>query len=157
MEVKIGVLHTPREIVLETTLTPEEVESTVSAALKSVDGALSLTDERGRKVIVPANLVAYVEIAQADVTFDHGLLLDLGGVRVHARHVGGAHAADSSVMFVERDDLLFLGDALCDAVDERLEREILSFEAQRYVEGHHPAVSTRVEIEAIIAEQRDLH
>jgi glyoxylase-like metal-dependent hydrolase (beta-lactamase superfamily II) len=98
-----------------------------------------------------------VEIAQADVTFDHGLLLDLGGVRVHARHVGGAHAADSSVMFVERDDLLFLGDALCDAVDERLEREILSFEAQRYVEGHHPAVSTRVEIEAIIAEQRDLH
>jgi Protein of unknown function (DUF3107) len=66
VEVKIGVLHTPREIVLETTLTPEEVESTVSAALKSVDGALSLTDERGRKVIVPANLVAYVEIAQAD-------------------------------------------------------------------------------------------
>ena len=66
VEVKIGVLHTPREIVLETTLTPEEVESTVSAALKSVDGALSLTDDRGRKVIVPANLVAYVEIAQAD-------------------------------------------------------------------------------------------
>ena len=66
MEVKIGVLHTPREIVLETALTPEEVESTVSAALKSVDGALSLTDDRGRKVIVPANLVAYVEIAQAD-------------------------------------------------------------------------------------------
>ena len=59
VEVKIGVLHTPREIVLETTLTPEEVESTVSAALKSVD-------DRGRKVIVPANLVAYVEIAQAD-------------------------------------------------------------------------------------------
>ena len=48
---------------LETALTPEEVESTVTAALKSVDGALSLTDERGRKVIVPANLVAYVEIA----------------------------------------------------------------------------------------------
>ena len=36
-------------------------------ALKSVDGQLSLTDERGRRVIVPANLVAYVEIAQADV------------------------------------------------------------------------------------------
>ena len=31
------------------------------------DGQLALTDERGRKVIVPANLVAYVEIAQADV------------------------------------------------------------------------------------------
>ncbi|MDQ1732897.1 MAG: hypothetical protein QOK10_3056 [Pseudonocardiales bacterium] len=67
MEVKIGVLHTPREITLESSQTPDEVESLVAAALKSVDGQLSLTDERGRKVIIPANLVAYVEIAQSDV------------------------------------------------------------------------------------------
>lgn len=67
MEVKIGVLHTPREITLESTQTPAEVEDLVAAALKSVDGQLVLTDDRGRKVIVPANLVAYVEIAQADV------------------------------------------------------------------------------------------
>ncbi len=67
MEVKIGVLHTPREIVLESTETPAEVEDLVAAALKSVDGRLSLTDERGRRVIVPANLIAYVEIAHADV------------------------------------------------------------------------------------------
>ncbi len=66
VEVKIGVLHTPREILVDSTQTPEEVEALVAAALKSVDGQLSLTDERGRKVIVPANLVAYVEIAQAD-------------------------------------------------------------------------------------------
>jgi Protein of unknown function (DUF3107) len=32
-----------------------------------VDGQLALSDERGRRVIVPANLVAYIEIAQADV------------------------------------------------------------------------------------------
>jgi len=61
VEVKIGVLHTPREIVLESAQSPAEVEEVVAAALKSVDG------ERGRRVIVPANLVAYVEIAQADV------------------------------------------------------------------------------------------
>jgi Protein of unknown function (DUF3107) len=66
VEVKIGVLHTPREIVLESTQTPDEVEQLVAAALKSTDGQLSLTDERGRKVIVPANLIAYIEIAQAD-------------------------------------------------------------------------------------------
>ena len=53
MEVKIGVLHTPREIMLESTQTPAEVEELVATALKSVDGQLSLTDERGRKVIVP--------------------------------------------------------------------------------------------------------
>jgi Protein of unknown function (DUF3107) len=66
VEVKIGVLHTPREITLESDQTPEEISEKVSTALKSVDGQLSLTDERGRKIIVPANLVAYVEIAQAD-------------------------------------------------------------------------------------------
>lgn len=67
MEVKIGVLHTPREITLESSQSPDEVEQLVAAAFKSVDGQLALTDERGRRVIVPANLVAYVEIAQADV------------------------------------------------------------------------------------------
>ncbi len=67
MEVKIGVLHTAREIVLDSPQTPEEVEQAVADALKSVDGQLKLTDERGRMVIVPANLVAYVDIAQADV------------------------------------------------------------------------------------------
>ena len=66
MEVKIGVLHTPREIVLESAQTPDEVSELVAAALKGGEGQLSLTDERGRKVIVPANLIAYVEIAQAD-------------------------------------------------------------------------------------------
>jgi Protein of unknown function (DUF3107) len=66
VEVKIGVLHTPREITLESAQTPDQVSELVAAALKSVDGQLSLVDERGRKVIVPANLVAYVEIAQAD-------------------------------------------------------------------------------------------
>jgi hypothetical protein len=66
VEVKIGVLHTPREIVVESSQTPDEVEQLVATALKSVDGQLALTDEKGRKVIVPANLVAYVEIAQAD-------------------------------------------------------------------------------------------
>ena len=66
MEVKVGVLHTAREIVLDSPQTPDEVEKLVADALKSVDGQLVLTDERGRKVIVPANLVAYVDIAQAD-------------------------------------------------------------------------------------------
>jgi hypothetical protein len=66
VEVKIGVLHTPREIVVESSQTPDEVEALVAAALKSVDGSLNLTDDKGRKVIVPANLVAYIEIAQSD-------------------------------------------------------------------------------------------
>ena len=38
----------------------------VPADRKSVDGQLVLTDDKGRKVIVPANLVAYVDIAHPD-------------------------------------------------------------------------------------------
>jgi hypothetical protein len=67
VEVKIGVLHTAREIVLDSPQSQDEIEALVADALKSVDGQLTLTDDRGRKVIVPANLVAYVDIAQADV------------------------------------------------------------------------------------------
>ncbi len=66
MEVKIGVQRTPREIVLESTLSPEEVEAAVRDALKDPAGVLSLVDEKGRRVLVPSAIVAYVEIADAD-------------------------------------------------------------------------------------------
>ena len=67
MEVKIGVLHTPRELMVESSQTPAEVEQLVTDALAEPGRTLSLIDERGRKVLIPANLIAYVEIAQADV------------------------------------------------------------------------------------------
>ena len=66
MEVKIGVLHTPREIVLESTLSPAEVETAVRDALADDGAVLTLDDEKGRRVVVPSALVAYVEIAEAD-------------------------------------------------------------------------------------------
>jgi hypothetical protein len=66
VEVKIGVQHTPREIVLESTQSQDEIQQLVADALKSEDGLLALVDEKGRRVIVLASLVAYVEIAQTD-------------------------------------------------------------------------------------------
>ncbi|MDT0323493.1 MULTISPECIES: DUF3107 domain-containing protein [unclassified Streptomyces] len=62
MEIKIGVQHTPREIVLESGQSAEEVERAVAEALASENQLLSLVDERGRKVLVPSNRIAYVEI-----------------------------------------------------------------------------------------------
>ena len=64
MEVKIGVQHALRELVLESAQSPAEIEAAVAAAAKS-GGMLSLEDEKGRKIIVPADKVAYVEIAEA--------------------------------------------------------------------------------------------
>ncbi|RBM11874.1 MULTISPECIES: DUF3107 domain-containing protein [Streptomyces] len=64
MEIKIGVQHTPREIVLESGQSAEEVETAVGEALSGGAKVLTLVDERGRKVLVPADRVAYVEIGQ---------------------------------------------------------------------------------------------
>jgi hypothetical protein len=66
VEVKIGVQHTPREIVLDSNQSQDEVEKTVRDALKNDKGVLTLVDEKGRRVLVPSSLVAYVEIAEAD-------------------------------------------------------------------------------------------
>ena len=65
MEVKIGVQYAPRELVLESAQSPAEVEQTVTDAFADDGGMLSLTDEKGRRVIVPVGKVAYVEIAEA--------------------------------------------------------------------------------------------
>ncbi|HEX5596764.1 MAG TPA: DUF3107 domain-containing protein [Micromonosporaceae bacterium] len=65
MEVKIGVQYAPRELVMESAQTPAEIEQIVTDAIARKDGTLSLTDEKGRRVIVPVSKVAYVEIAEA--------------------------------------------------------------------------------------------
>jgi Protein of unknown function (DUF3107) len=64
VEVKIGVQHAARELVLESTQTPAEIEKAITDALAAEHGVLSLADDRGRRVIVPAERLAYVEIGE---------------------------------------------------------------------------------------------
>ena len=66
MEVKIGVQYAARELVLESNQTPDEVAKAVSDALKADLGVLTLVDEKGRRVLVPADKLAYVEIADSE-------------------------------------------------------------------------------------------
>ena len=66
MEVKIGVKQSPREVVLDSAQSQDEIEQLVTAALKDGDGLLTLTDARGRRVLVSSEQIAYVEIAEAD-------------------------------------------------------------------------------------------
>ena len=63
MEVKIGVQHAARELVLKSSQSPDEVGKAVADALKADLGVLSLVDDKGRRVLVPADNLAYVEIA----------------------------------------------------------------------------------------------
>ncbi|MFI8101926.1 DUF3107 domain-containing protein [Streptomyces sp. NPDC101118] len=64
MEVKIGVQHAPREIVLESGLSAEELEAVVTDALTGKSQLLSLTDIKGRKVLVPTDRLSYVDIGE---------------------------------------------------------------------------------------------
>ncbi|MEJ7831395.1 MAG: DUF3107 domain-containing protein [Nocardioides sp.] len=61
MEVKIGVQHAPRELVVDTNESAESVEKSFSEAVEA-GGVLALTDNKGRRILVPAAKVAYVEI-----------------------------------------------------------------------------------------------
>jgi glyoxylase-like metal-dependent hydrolase (beta-lactamase superfamily II) len=100
-----------------------------------------------------------VRIATADIVFQEGLDFDLGEVTVQVRHVGGDHAADSSVMYVEQDRVLFLGDCLYEAPSggytaERITRltdAVLAFDAELYIEGHRETVLSRAEIDEILS------
>lgn len=61
MEIRIGVQNAPRDIVLESTATPDQVRSQVDAAL--ADGStLALSDDKGRVILVPGDKIAFVEI-----------------------------------------------------------------------------------------------
>ena len=64
MEVRIGVQHAHRELMLESSQSSDEIQQLVSKALSGEEPVLVLTDERGRKVVVPSEKLAFVEIGE---------------------------------------------------------------------------------------------
>ncbi|MCW2912534.1 MAG: hypothetical protein JWN52_602 [Actinomycetia bacterium] len=55
-----------KEVVVETTLSAEEIERSLIEAFQTENGVFVLTDERGGRVVVPAAHVGYLEIAEDD-------------------------------------------------------------------------------------------
>jgi hypothetical protein len=64
VEVKIGIQSIPRELVVETDATAEEVERDLAAAL-AADGkaVLALTTQKGGRILVPADKIAFIEFS----------------------------------------------------------------------------------------------
>ena len=60
MEVKIGIQSAPRELVVETNETADAVEEALRATIEQA-GVFALTDDKGGRVFVPADKIAYVE------------------------------------------------------------------------------------------------
>ena len=65
MEVKVGIQMAPRELVVETEDSAEEIERALTDAL--TDGTVfALSDSKGKIVLVPAAKIAYVELGASE-------------------------------------------------------------------------------------------
>ena len=64
MDVRIGVLHTPRELEIEMAddTDREKLLAEIESQLGNETGVLWLTDRRGRRIAVPVSRVAFVEV-----------------------------------------------------------------------------------------------
>ena len=62
VEVRIGITDSPRELTIELSNTADEIEATVARALHE-GSHIAFTDEKGRRLIVPAAKVGFVEVS----------------------------------------------------------------------------------------------
>jgi hypothetical protein len=63
MEIRIGVIYTARELVVDVDQSADEVTKSVDAALAGNTTVLWLTDKKGKQVGVPTDKIAFVEVA----------------------------------------------------------------------------------------------
>lgn len=66
MEVKIGVVYSAKELTVEMDGESDDVVAAVEEALQKGAPVLWLADKKGRRIGIPADKVAYVEIAEED-------------------------------------------------------------------------------------------
>ncbi|RDW16737.1 MBL fold metallo-hydrolase [Oceanobacillus chungangensis] len=97
-------------------------------------------DHRDIKVVLP------------DLTFEKRVEIDLGGVTCIVQYVGGDHAADSVIVYIKEDKILFLADCIYPnmyaarenyTIKEtlRLLDELESFDADTYIPSHQKPIS----------------
>lgn len=92
-----------------------------------------------------------------ELGFTDRVELDLGDITCEIIHVGGDHAADSSIVSVPQDKVVFLGDCLYMDIYRTPNRyttaklfpliaRLRGLDADVYVEGHNPNPTTRAEL-----------
>ena len=62
MEIRIGIQNVSRELIVETDKSSDEVAAMVTKAPSG--GTLDVTDTKGRRVIVPASSLGYIDIGE---------------------------------------------------------------------------------------------
>jgi glyoxylase-like metal-dependent hydrolase (beta-lactamase superfamily II) len=93
-------------------------------------------------------------IKPPDFVFSSPIELDLGGIRCHLAQIGGDHSSDSSIVYIQEDKVIFLGDCLYPNIHSGtpsytttkllpLLGQLLSYNADYYLAAHDPEVITR--------------
>ena len=62
MELRIGVVHTPKELSVELEGTADEIVAMINDAVKDGSPIVWVTDVKGRRLGIPASKIAYVEV-----------------------------------------------------------------------------------------------
>ncbi|WP_026917179.1 DUF3107 domain-containing protein [Gordonia shandongensis] len=66
VEVKIGIENSPRELAFVSKDDADTVFGAAERALDGTDTVLSLVDDKGSRVLVPAAKIAYVEVGSTE-------------------------------------------------------------------------------------------
>ncbi|MEU5884873.1 DUF3107 domain-containing protein [Spirillospora sp. NPDC047279] len=66
MQVRIGVQFVPKELVVETSQTADEVQAVLADALQAERGVFVLKDKNNGRVVIPADRVGYLEITEEE-------------------------------------------------------------------------------------------
>jgi len=93
-----------------------------------------------------------ITIKLPNITFKDKYEIELGGIRCVVKHVGGDHSDDSSLIYVEGEKVLFLGDCLYPSIYTQqpqykienvrhLIENIEMFDAEIYVLSHESPLS----------------
>lgn len=64
VDIKIGIENVNRELGIESDQSRDDVTAALKSALGDKEGVLTLTDSKGRQLIVPGAKIAYVELGE---------------------------------------------------------------------------------------------
>jgi len=63
VDIKVGIQHVSREVVVDSSETAKDIEKAFGNALEN-DTLLRLVDTHGRQVLIPAGKIAYIDLGE---------------------------------------------------------------------------------------------
>ncbi|WP_394234837.1 MBL fold metallo-hydrolase [Niallia oryzisoli] len=152
-----GLSALPNTVSIASKQTKKEMERLIPFSWS--DEAIDARVKKGLEIEFCANAIKAeftdhrdITIVLPDLTFEKRVEIDLGGVTCLVQHVGGDHAADSVIVYIVEEKILFLGDCIYpDIFSEkenytiketlRLLDELESFDADTYIPSHQSPIS----------------